>query len=135
MCTQGKKKWCKDAKDLFYKCNLVHKIYDSKNLFGLSLSAILQTADTNLSLAYIDAWKTSITNMPKLRTYKSFKSEFKTNAYVKANVLNTRQRSAIAKMRNGAYPLEILLLNVLVAKICSKLHYSCNREKYKLLNK
>ena len=47
--------------------------------------------------------------MPKLRTYKSFKSEYKTEAYVKANVLNTRQRSAIAKMKNGTYPLEIEL--------------------------
>ena len=108
LCAHGKKNWCKDAKDLFYKCNL-HEVYNSKNLFGLSLSAILQTAETNLSLAYTDAWKTSVTNMPKLRTYKSFKSEFKTEAYVKANVLNTRQRSAIAKMRNGTYPLEIEL--------------------------
>ena len=44
--------------------------------------------------------------MPKLRTYKSFKSGFKTETYVKANVLNTRQRSAIAKMRNGTNPLK-----------------------------
>ena len=47
--------------------------------------------------------------MPKLRTYKTFKSEFKTEPYVKANVLNTRQRSAISKMRNDTYPLEIEL--------------------------
>ena len=47
--------------------------------------------------------------MPKLRTYRSFKSEFKTQAYVKANVLNARQRSAVVKMRNGTYPLEIEL--------------------------
>ena len=38
-------------------------------------------------------------SMPKLRTYKLFKKEFKTEAYVKATVLNTRQRSAISKMR------------------------------------
>ena len=105
MCAHGKKSWCKDAKDLFHKCNL-YEVYDSKNAFGLSLSAILQTAETSLSLAYTDAMKTSVTNMSKLRTYKSFKSEYKTEAYVKANVLNTRQRSAIAKMRNGTYPLE-----------------------------
>ena len=47
--------------------------------------------------------------MPKLRTYKLSKKEFKTEAYVKATVLNTRQRSAISKMRNGTYPLEIEL--------------------------
>ena len=108
LCAQGKKNWCKDAKNLLYKCNL-HEVYDSKNFLGISLSFILKTVETNLLQAYTDTWQTSVTTMPKLRTYKTFKSEFKTEPYVKANVLSTRQRSAISKMRNGTYPLEIEL--------------------------
>ena len=97
-------------KKLLYKCNL-HEVYDSKNVLGISLSFILKTVETNLLQAYTDTWQTSVTTMPKLRTYKTFKSEFKTEPYVKANVLNTRQRSANSKMRNGTYmyPLEIEL--------------------------
>ena len=108
LCAQGKKNWCKDAKNLFYKCNL-NQVYDSKNSSGLALSVVLQTIEANLLLAYTESWKTSVIEMPKLRTYKTFKSEFKTEAYVKTNVLNKRQRSVIAKMRNGTYPLEIEL--------------------------
>ena len=105
---QGKKNWCKDAKKLLYKCNL-HEIYDLKNVLGISLSFILKTVETNLLQAYTDTWQTSVTTMTKLRTYMTFKSEFKTEAYITANVLNTRQRSAISKIRNGTYPLEIEL--------------------------
>ena len=108
LCAQGKKNWCKDAKNLFYKCNL-NQVYDSKNSSGLALSVVLQTIEANLLLAYTESWKTSVIDMPKLRMYKTFKSEFKTEAYVKTNVLNKRQRSVIAKMRNGTYPLEIEL--------------------------
>ena len=86
---QGKKNWCKDAKNLLYRC-YNHEVYDSKNVLGISLSFILKTVETHLLLAYTDTWQTSVTTMPKLRTYKTFKSELKTEAYVKANVLNTR---------------------------------------------
>ena len=34
LCAQGKKNWCKDAKNLLYKCNL-HEVYDSKNVLGI----------------------------------------------------------------------------------------------------
>ena len=69
----------------------------------------LKTVETHLLLAYTDTWQTSVTTMPKLRTYNTFKSELKTEAYVKANVSNTRQRSTISKIRTGTYPLEIEL--------------------------
>ena len=124
LCAQGKKTWCKEVKHLMNKCNL-SKVYDSKNSVGLSLSVILQTVESNLLLAYTDTWKTSVVSMPKLRTYKLFKREFKTEAYVKASVLNTRQRSAISKMRNSTYPLEIelgryrgILVENRICKLC-----------------
>ena len=93
---------------MLYKC-YIHEVYDSKNVLGISLSFILITVETHPLLAYTDTWQTSVKTMPKLRAYKTFKSELKTEAYVKANVLNTRQRSTISKMRTGTYPLEIEL--------------------------
>ena len=48
--------------------------------------------------------------MPKLRTYMTLKSEFKIEAYFRANVLSTRQRPVISRMRNSPYPLEIGLV-------------------------
>ena len=95
-----RKIWCKDAKNLLYKCYL-HEVYDLINALGISLSFILKTVETNLLQAYTDTWQNSVTTMPELRSYKTLKSEFKTEAYVKANELSTRQRFVISKMRNG----------------------------------
>ena len=61
------------------------KVYDSKNSSGLALSVVLQTVEVNILLAYAESWKTFVIDMSNLRTYKIFTSEFKTEAYVKAN--------------------------------------------------
>ena len=97
------------------------KVYDLKNSSGLALSVDLQAVEANRLLAYTESWKAFAIDMPNLGTYKTFNlSEFKTEAYVKSNVLNKRQRSVIAKMRNGTYPLEIKLgrYRGLKAKTC-----------------
>ena len=48
----------------------------------------------------------TISNTPKLRTYKIFKEIYCTEFYV-TSCLNRRQRSTMAKLRCGILPLEI----------------------------
>lgn len=51
-------------------------------------------------------WENSITNFPKLRTYKTFKSEYKCETYVELN-LTRAERSILAQFRCGMLPLRI----------------------------
>ena len=44
--------------------------------------------------------------MPKLRTYKHLKTEFYAEPYVQKHLTRT-QRSAIARIRCGTFPLEV----------------------------
>ncbi len=63
---------------------------------------------------YIADWKTSINRIAgttgrglnKLRTYRTFKSEFKAEAYCKT-IMPLKHRSAFAKFRCGVAPLRI----------------------------
>lgn len=60
------------------------------NSVELPLLVIQQTAESNLLLSDNDNWK--VATMPKLRAYKTFKSDFQTEEYVKSHVLSERQR-------------------------------------------
>ena len=75
--------------------------------------------------------------MPKLRTYKTLKSEFKAEAYFRANVLSTRQRPVISKMRNSPYPLEIELVRYrgipVENRLCKLCHCEPETEEHVLL--
>lgn len=51
-------------------------------------------------------WENSITNFPKLRTYKKLKSEYKCETYVELN-LTRAERSILAQFRCGLLPLRI----------------------------
>ena len=52
-----------------------------------------------------EQWREEIDNKPKLRTYKLFKNEFKTEDYVFCN--DRQKRSLVAQVRIGILPLRI----------------------------
>ena len=55
---------------------------------------------------YQNKWRTDVESKPKLRTYKLFKSFYKTEMY--AHKIQRRdRRSAIAKFRSGTFPIRI----------------------------
>ena len=55
---------------------------------------------------YSTNWSNNLLTVPKLRTYVTFKMEFKTENYLLLN-LNRKERSLMAQLRSGILPLRI----------------------------
>ncbi len=51
-------------------------------------------------------WQENLANKPKLRTYRTFKSELKQEKYLKMNLSRT-ERSYLAQLRCGVLPIRI----------------------------
>ncbi|CAC5370583.1 unnamed protein product [Mytilus coruscus] len=51
-------------------------------------------------------WHTNLSNSPKLRTYRTFKSTYSTESYIKLN-LKRSERSVLAHFRCGIFPLRL----------------------------
>ena len=54
----------------------------------------------------IERWNTELSNQPKLRFYRLFKSEYLTEPYI-LKCRNKSTRSFIAQIRAGALPLQV----------------------------
>ena len=55
-----------------------------------------------------EKWKLDIVNMPKLRTFRCLETNFETQQYITTN-MTRQQRSTLARMRCGTFPLELEL--------------------------
>lgn len=73
---------------------------------AISTRFILDSVKSKLVADFKDKWFNEINNMPKLRTYKHLKTEFYAEPYVQKHLTRT-QRSAIARIRCGTFPLEV----------------------------
>ncbi|CAG2232913.1 unnamed protein product [Mytilus edulis] len=95
--------WFNSAKTLLDRCNLSHL---TENDSAISTRFILDSVKSKLVADFKDKWFNEINNMPKLRTYKHLKTEFYAEPYVQKHLTRT-QRSAIARIRCGTFPLEV----------------------------
>jgi hypothetical protein len=91
--------WCSDLKTVMYTLGL-NDNFD--HLFPVNLSQ----AKTLINSYYSNIWARDIQNLPKLRTYRLFKREFKTEEYLLLN-LKKNERSLLAQFRTGILPLRI----------------------------
>ena len=69
---------------------------------------VLAEIQSALMLKYTATWSSSIHNMPKLRTYRTLHRDFVVAQYARAP-LSRKDRSTIAKLRNGTFPINIEL--------------------------
>ncbi len=91
--------WCTDFHRICMELELTDK-FENLEVIDLDLFR------TRLDSLAAERWKQSVLSKPKLRTYKLFKQELKTEDYV--NCLMTRhQRSTFAKLRCGILPIQI----------------------------
>ena len=120
--------------------------YDDPSLFDAigqyGCKTLLNDARKTLMRKYSVNWKSDILNKPKLRTYCLFKDRYHTEEYVKLNVLSRAERSTIARMRNGTFPLNVELgryrripLNRRICDLCNndietELHFLCYCDQY-----
>ncbi|CAC5394901.1 unnamed protein product [Mytilus coruscus] len=91
--------WCSELKDILCKLNLKH-YFDSKTAINL------KTVEMNIQHLYSNIWNDNIQQVPKLRTYITFKSAFNQEQYVKINLTKV-ERSHLAQFRCGILPLRI----------------------------
>ena len=97
--------WNNNIKSIFNTCELVN-LYNSGNSDRLSTKFIVDTVRNQLQENFKNRWSVDVNNMSKLRTFKLVKSAFQTEPYIKM-CLSRKQRSVIARMRCGTFPLEV----------------------------
>ena len=99
--------WCGDVRTIFQDCDMI-------NFFNIELSKTTSLKNivekVRLKLKYIreHQWNESVLQSAKLRTYRTFKSAIFKERYVD-RFLSIQQRSALARVRCGSFPLAIEL--------------------------
>jgi len=104
------KNWCYIVKTKFNELDLLESNNHVKHPKGIFLQNLVNCLFT----VYIDEWTQSVSKdtgtrgrgKNKLRTYRSFKTEFGTEFYLRCS-LPKKHRSAFAKFRCGVAPLKI----------------------------
>ena len=91
--------WCSELKDVLNKLDLI-TYYDNTTTINM------KTVKDQIHLYYSSIWVDSVQNVPKLRTYIKFKTEFRTESYAMFN-LTKCERSMLAQFRCGILPLRI----------------------------
>ena len=95
--------WSYDIKQVFADINRL-QLYSNRQSFDLH--TILRHAETVLMEAEKHKWNVDLDKQSKLRTYKLFKSDFKSEDYVHMD-LSLSQRSILAQIRCGILSLYI----------------------------
>lgn len=101
-----KNTWFNSVKTILNNSGLANLLNHTDNQDLISTKYIIDSVKTTLIDNFKIEWNTKVQDMPKLRTYKLFKTDFSTEAYVK-NCLSRKQRSVIARIRCGTLPLEV----------------------------
>ncbi len=95
----SKKNWSSEIKLIFEKVNM-SEYYENK------MYCNLKQVNAGCEEIYVKEWTENTAKKPKLRTYVTFKEEFKTEPYVKMS-LGRRNRSLMAQLRLGILPLRL----------------------------
>jgi hypothetical protein len=96
---EGRRIWSSTIEQIFETLGLT-QVYDDK------LKCDLLECKSLLQNNMYDDWKEELSSKPKLRTYRKFKTTFKTEAYLN-NFMIKCKRSILAQFRCGILPLRI----------------------------
>ena len=95
--------WSNEVKSIFYRCKL-NTTYDSNNPFPLKCT--LETMKKNFKIEQADYLRSECEEMPKLRTFMTFKQFDMIPAYIN-KPLSFLQKKFLAKIRLGSLELRI----------------------------
>lgn len=128
-------KWCQEIQEIFAKIDK-NEIYDNTSLYNLD------EFDNDIKPCIDNFWNVQINSKPKLRTFKTFKTNFEVSDYIQA-IKNRYTRSIFAKFRLGILQLSIetgrytqVKLEDRVCKLCNngsiedEFHFLCKCSKY-----
>ncbi|CAG2254736.1 unnamed protein product [Mytilus edulis] len=102
-----KKTWYNELKSVMEKCELL-ELFNNNYTNGLNVKFIANYSELLLRQKHHDKWKLDIVNMPKLRTFRCLETNFEKQQYITTN-MTRQQRSTLARMRCGTFPLELEL--------------------------
>ncbi len=71
--------WCNEIKDIMSKLDIAEH-YNNKTVVNMEM------AKTNIKQYYANIWQRSVVNVPKLRTYTTFKTQFDQEKYLHLNL-------------------------------------------------
>ena len=97
--------WTNNVKSIMYGCGL-QDLFNSKTTDGLGGRFIGEVVKGTLLQKHQDKWTVSIESMPKLRTFKTLNTIYSVQPYLKTNI-SRQERSVIARLRCGVFPLHI----------------------------
>jgi hypothetical protein len=88
----------------------------------------LKLANEKILSLFNEQWYTSVQNSPKLRTYKLFKTNFKTEQYIVLN-LEKNERSMLAQFRCGILPLRVETGRFIGENVNQRICTFCDQEQ------
>jgi hypothetical protein len=98
----GHNSWCKDVLQIMTSTDMEHLFWSQNS--PRYIKPIVQTIQNKLIKNHDDNWIILVQSMPKLRTYKTFKTTPGKESYLD---LPPKHRKALARFRAGVFPLEI----------------------------
>jgi hypothetical protein len=112
LASNNKKNWVFHVRQMLSKLDLN---YVNVDILQLNISDVLHNIDSKLNDLYEGEWLSDVmrenartgNGRNKLRTYRLFKTVFKTESYVKSKYMSRGLRSCLAKFRCGVAPLRI----------------------------
>ena len=96
--------WLDRISEILHKCELAH-VFESMSFSAPEMNSLTSQIRVKLQEQFIERWHTEISMLPKLRTYKLFKSTFETEKYL--FIFNKNHRQALSRFRLSAHTLEI----------------------------
>ena len=96
--------WLDKILEILNKCEL-SEIFNSNSFTASEIHIITHKVKAKLKEEFTLKWHTEINKLPKLRTYRLFKTSFETERYL--FIFNKNHRQALSRLRASAHTLEI----------------------------
>ena len=112
--------WCSN---FYYICHTLDFMESYNNLLAIDLDLF----KAKLELYAQEKWLETVQSKPKLRTYKTYKSELVSEEYVR-RLMSRHQRSTFAKFRCGILPLNLEVGRYRGIKVENRICPLCNND-------
>ena len=99
--------WAREIRNILEQCNMLD-YYDIDVSAVSSLNFVVNKVRTELQRLSALSWQQSLEISPKLRTYKTYKTQMVTGKYL-FRYISIKQRSFYFKFRCGTFPINIEL--------------------------
>ena len=99
--------WAREVKNILEQCDMLD-YYDIDVSVASSTNFVANKVCTKLRQIFAHGWQQGLEMSSKLRTYKTYKTQFSTEKYLFRH-MSIKQRSYYAKFRCGTFPINIEL--------------------------